>query len=101
MVGLAGRKDCREHRGDTVGIYGTAERGVNMCTRFVYNGDDTIVGFNFEIGLSVWTHTVITEKDRFFIGLKMPDNEYRSLHGVNRSAKLFMLKINSILDIYY
>ena len=46
-----------------------------MCTRFVYNGDDTIVGFNFEIGLSVWTHTVITEKDRFFIGLKMPDNE--------------------------
>ena len=42
-------------------MYGTTERGVNMCTRFVYNGNDTVVGFNFDIGLSVWTHTVITE----------------------------------------
>ena len=41
-----------------------------MCTRFVYNGNDTVVGFNFDIDLSVWTHTVITEKDRFFIGIK-------------------------------
>ena len=34
MVGLAGGKDCREHRGNTVGMYRTTERGVNMCTRF-------------------------------------------------------------------
>lgn len=24
-----------------------------MCTRFVYRGDDTITGFNFEIDLAV------------------------------------------------
>ena len=69
-------------------IYRTAERGVNMCTRFVYNGDDTIVGFNFEIDLSVWTHTVITEKDRFFIGIKMLDNKYHSFHGVNKNGNV-------------
>ena len=78
MVGLVGRKDCREYKGNTVGMYGTTERGVNMCTRFVCNGTDTVVGFNFVIDLSVWAHTVIIEKDRFFIGIKMPDNKYRS-----------------------
>ena len=46
-----------------------------MCTRFVYNGKETIVGFNFDIDLSEWEHTVITEKDRFFIGIKMSDNK--------------------------
>ena len=45
----------------------------NMCTRFVYNGKETIVGFNFDIDLSEWEHTVIAEKDRFFIGIKMSD----------------------------
>ena len=44
-----------------------------MCTRFVYNGKETIVGFNFDIDLSEWEHTVIGEKDRFFIGIKMSD----------------------------
>ena len=48
-----------------------------MCTRFVYNGKETIVGFNFDIDLSEWEHTVITEKDRFFIGIKMSDNPRR------------------------
>ena len=43
-----------------------------MCTRFVYNGKETIVGFNFDIDLSEWEHTVITEKDHFFIGIKCP-----------------------------
>ena len=38
-----------------------------MCTRFVYNGIDKIVGFNFDIDLSVWDHTVITEENRFYI----------------------------------
>ena len=88
MVELVGRKNCREYKGNTVGMYGTTERGVNMCTRFVYNGNDTVVGFNFDIDLSVWTHTVITEKDRFFIGIKMPDNKYHSFHGVNRNGNV-------------
>ena len=30
-----------------------------MCTRFVYNGKETIVGFNFDIDLSEWEHTVM------------------------------------------
>ena len=47
-----------------------------MCTRFVYNGIDKIVGFNFDIDLSVWNHTVITEENRFYIGIKMPDGLY-------------------------
>lgn len=59
-----------------------------MCTRFVYNGNDTIVGFNFDIDLSVWTHTVIAERDRFFIGIKMPDNQYHSFHGINRNGNV-------------
>lgn len=59
-----------------------------MCTRFVYNGKDTIVGFNFDIDLSVWTHTVIAEENRFFIGIKMPDNQYHSFHGVNRNGNV-------------
>ena len=59
-----------------------------MCTRFVYNGDNTVIGFNFDIDLSVWTHTVIAEKDRFFIGIKMPDNRYHSFHGINRNGNV-------------
>ena len=60
-----------------------------MCTRFVYNGrEDTIAGFNFDIDLSVWTHKVIAEKDRFFIGIKMPDNRYHSFHGINRNGNV-------------
>lgn len=39
-----------------------------MCTRFVYNGNDTIVGFNFDIDLAVWKHTVIKEKIDFILG---------------------------------
>lgn len=60
----------------------------NMCTRFVYNGKETIVGFNFDIDLSEWEHTVITEKDRFFIGIKMSDNKYHSFHGINRNGNV-------------
>lgn len=59
-----------------------------MCTRFVYNGDNTVVGFNFDIDLSVWKHTVIAEKDRFYIGIKMPDHRYHSFHGINRNGNV-------------
>lgn len=59
-----------------------------MCTRFVYNGNDTIVGFNFDIDLSVWEHKIIKEKDRFFIGIKMPDNTYHSFHGINKNGNI-------------
>ena len=59
-----------------------------MCTRFVFNGVDTITGFNFDIDLSVWTHTVVTEKNRFYIGIKMPDNKYHSFHGVNKNGNV-------------
>lgn len=59
-----------------------------MCTRFVYNGNDTIVGFNFDIDLSVWTHKVIEEKNRFYIGIKMPDGNYHSFHGVNKNGNV-------------
>lgn len=59
-----------------------------MCTRFVFNGNDTIVGFNFDIDLSVWTHKVIEEKSRFYIGIKMPDGNYHSYHGVNKNGNV-------------
>lgn len=59
-----------------------------MCTRFVYNGNDTIVGFNFDIDLSVWKHKVIKEENRFFIGIKMSDKQYHSFHGVNRNGNV-------------
>ena len=54
-----------------------------MCTRFVYRGDDTITGFNFEIDLAVWDHKIIAEKDRFYIGILRPDGVRHSYHGVN------------------
>lgn len=57
-----------------------------MCTRFVYNGKDTITGFNFDIDLSVWDHKIIKEKDLLYIGIKMPDNRYHSFHGVHRNG---------------
>lgn len=59
-----------------------------MCTRFIYNGKDTISGFNFEIDLSVWEHTVIKDNDRFYIGIKRPDGEYHSFHGVNKNGNV-------------
>ncbi len=59
-----------------------------MCTRFVCNGEDTITGFNFDIDLSVWTHQVVKEKDRFFIGIRMPDHQYHSFHGVNKNGNV-------------
>ncbi|MCI8294392.1 MAG: conjugal transfer protein [Lachnospiraceae bacterium] len=55
---------------------------------FPLSREDTVVGFNFDIDLSVWTHKVITEKDRFFIGIKMPDGKYHSFHGVNRNGNV-------------
>ena len=57
-----------------------------MCTRFVYNGKDTITGFNFDIDLSVWDHKVIKDENRFYIGIKMPDNQYHSFHGIHRNG---------------
>ena len=63
-----------------------------MCTRFVYNGKETIVGFNFDIDLSEWEHTVIAEKDRFFIGIKMSDNKYHSFHGINRNGRVLIIE---------
>ena len=57
-----------------------------MCTRFVYRGSDIITGFNFDIDLSVWTHKVIKEKERFYIGILRPDGVYHSYHGVNHNG---------------
>ncbi len=57
-----------------------------MCTRFVYHGDNMITGFNFDIDPDVWKHRVMTEKDRFFIGILRPDGTYHSYHGVNRNG---------------
>lgn len=62
-----------------------------MCTRFVYNGRDTLTGFNFEIDLAVWEHTVLCEPDRFFIGIKRPDGLFHSYHGVHKSGNAAML----------
>ena len=59
-----------------------------MCTRFVYRGDDIITGFNFEIDLAVWNHKIITEKDRFYIGILRPDGMRHSYHGVNRNGNV-------------
>lgn len=57
-----------------------------MCTRFVYCGSNIITGFNFDIDLSVWTHKVIKEKERFYIGILRPDGVYHSYHGVNQNG---------------
>lgn len=57
-----------------------------MCTRFVYRGNDIITGFNFDIDLSVWKHKLITEKERFYIGILQPDGAYHSYHGVNQNG---------------
>ena len=57
-----------------------------MCTRFVYRGDDTITGFNFDIDLAVWNHKVIAQKDCFAIGILRPDGVRHTYHGVNQNG---------------
>ncbi len=57
-----------------------------MCTRFVYRGSDILTGFNFDIDLSVWTHKIMKENDRFYIGILRPDGTYHSYHGVNQNG---------------
>ncbi|HFD6749711.1 TPA: conjugal transfer protein [Enterococcus faecium] len=59
-----------------------------MCTRFVSNGRNKITGFNFDIDLSDWTHKIVKKKDCFSIGIKMPDNQYHSFHGVNKNGNV-------------
>ncbi|WP_028044675.1 conjugal transfer protein [Candidatus Stoquefichus massiliensis] len=59
-----------------------------MCTRFVYNGKDTIVGFNFEIDLDEWNHKIIKGKDMFAIGILMSDHQYHTFHGVNKNGNV-------------
>ncbi len=57
-----------------------------MCTRFVYRGDDSITGFNFDIDPAVWDHRVMVEKDRFYIGILRPDGVRHSYHGVHQNG---------------
>lgn len=59
-----------------------------MCTRFVYNDDDMITGFNFDIDLNIWKHKVIAEKERFYIGILRPDGTYHSYHGLNKNGNV-------------
>lgn len=59
-----------------------------MCTRIVSRGNDVINGFNFDIDLAVWNHQVMKEKDRFYIGIQMPDGQYHSYHGINRNGNI-------------
>jgi len=58
-----------------------------MCTRFVYNGNDTVVGFNFDIDLSVWEHKVFLKQDKFYIGIKN-NGAYHSYHGINANGNV-------------
>ena len=69
-----------------------------MCTRFVYRGDDTITGFNFEIDLTVWDHKIIAEKDRFYIGILRPDGVRHSYHGVNRNGNVGLSGFQKLHD---
>ncbi len=57
-----------------------------MCTRFIYRGEDIITAFNFDIDTDVWKHRVITDRDRFYIGIMRPDGLYHSYHGVNKNG---------------
>lgn len=59
-----------------------------MCTRFVCRGDDMLTGFDFDIDLAVWHHRIMTEKDRFSIGILRPDGAYHAYHGVNRNGNV-------------
>jgi hypothetical protein len=59
-----------------------------MCTRFVYNGNDTITGFNLDIDPAVWHHQLIKQKGLFAIGIKRPDGQYHSYHGVNSNGNV-------------
>ena len=59
-----------------------------MCTRFVYRGNDTITGFNFDIDPAVWDHKIIKEKGGFYIGILRPDGLRHSYHGVNRNGNV-------------
>lgn len=68
--------------------YTAREGRESMCTRFVYRGDETITGFNFDIDPAVWNHRIIQERDRFHIGILRPDGTRHSYHGVNRNGNV-------------
>lgn len=60
--------------------------GAGMCTRFVYNGNDMLTEFNFDIDPAIWKHKVMKEKERFYIGILRLDGTYHSYHGVHRNG---------------
>ena len=58
-----------------------------MCTRFICRqADSFLTGFNFDIDLTVWHHTLIREKELFAIGILRPDGRFHTYHGVNRNG---------------
>lgn len=57
-----------------------------MCTRFSLSRKRHNNRLYFDIDLSVWTHKVIKEKGRFYIGILRPDGIYHSYHGVNQNG---------------
>ena len=59
-----------------------------MCTRFVYNGMNKIVGFNLILTFLYGIITVITEENRFYSGIKMPDGLYHSFHRINKNVNV-------------
>ena len=79
----------------TPSLYNHIESLDNLLLEVAHNGMRDmnermmkIVGFNFDIDLSVWDHTVITEENRFYIGIKMPDGMYHSFHGINKNGNV-------------
>lgn len=57
-----------------------------MCTRFVYRGNSTITGFNFDIDLAVWNHQLLMDREHFAIGILRPYGQRHTYHGVHRNA---------------
>jgi hypothetical protein len=56
-----------------------------MGTRFVYRGNDTIIGFNFDIDLAVWEHRVFLRPGMFYIGIRNRGS-FHAYHGVNANG---------------
>lgn len=61
-----------------------------MCTRFVYRGNSTITGFNFDIDLAVWNHQLLMDREHFAIaiGILRPDGQRHTYHGVHRNGNV-------------
>lgn len=48
-----------------------------MCTGFTRRGKDIITGFNFDMNIGGMDYCPVVEKDRVFLGMRLPQEVWQ------------------------